>query len=68
MKRIAKSAKLALQASAITTEELKRSKALNAKVVKKRNSKVKYITQRESLTMKEAVELSQKTIAPPEAT
>jgi hypothetical protein len=68
MKKIAKSAKLALQASAIITEELKRSKALNAKVIKKRNSKVKYITQRENLTIKEAVELSQKSIAPPEAT
>ena len=68
MKKIAKSAKLTLQASAIITEELKRSKALNAKVVKKRNSKVKYITQRESLTIKEAVELSQKSIAPLEAT
>jgi hypothetical protein len=50
------------------TKELERSKALNAKVVKKRNVKVKYITQRESLTMKEAVELSQESIAPPEAT
>ena len=68
MKKIAKSAKLALQASAIITEELKRSKALKAKVIKKRNSKVKYITQREHLTIKEAVELSQKSIVPPEAT
>ena len=68
MKKIAKSAKLALQASAIITEELERSKALNAKVVKKRNVKVKYITQRENLTIKEAVELSQESIAPPEAT
>ena len=46
MKKIAKSAKLALQASAIISEELERSKALNAKVVKKRNVKVKYITQK----------------------
>jgi hypothetical protein len=68
MKKIANSAKLALQASAIITEELERSKALNAKVVKKRNVKVKYITQRENLTIKEAVELSQESIAPPEAT
>ena len=44
MKKIAESAKLALQASAIITEKIKRSRALNAKMVKKRNSKVKYIT------------------------
>ena len=68
MKKIAKSDKLALQALAITTKELEHFKALNAKVIEKRNVKVKYITQRESLTIKEAVELSQEYIAPPEAT
>ena len=68
MKKIAKSAKLALQALAITTKELEHSKALNAKVITKRNVKSKYITQRESLTIKEAFELSQKSIVPPEAT
>ena len=68
IKKIAKSAKLTLQASAIITEELKRSKALNTNVTEKRNCKVKYITQRDSLTIKEAVDLSQKSIAPPEAT
>ena len=41
---MAKSAKLALQAAAIITEELKHAQAINAKVVKKRNIKVKYIT------------------------
>jgi hypothetical protein len=67
MRKIAKSAKLALQAAAIMTEQLEHAQALNAKVVKKRNIKVKYITQRESLTIKEAIELSQVPVAPPEA-
>ena len=67
MRKLAKSAKLALQATAIMAEELKRAQAHNAKVVKKRNIKVKYITQRESLTVKEAIELSQEPVALPEA-
>lgn len=68
IKKMAKSAKLALQATAIMAEQLERAQARNAKVVKKRNIKVKYITQRESLILKEAVELSQEPVAPPEAT
>ena len=68
MKKIAKSAKLALQALTIMTKELERSKALNAKMVKNRKVKVKYITQREILTVKGAVELSQESIALSEAT
>ena len=64
IRKMAKSAKLALQAAVIMTKELKRAQATNAKVVKKRNIKVKYITQRESLIIKEAIELSHKPSAP----
>ena len=41
---MAKSTILALQAAAIIIEKLKHTRATNAKVVKKRNIKVKYIT------------------------
>ena len=68
IRKIAKSAKLALQAAATMTEQLKRAQTTNAKVVKKCNIKVKYVTQRESLTIKEATELSQEPPAPPEVT
>ena len=46
------------------TEELKYIQATNAKVIKKRNIKVKYITQRESLTIKEVIELPYKPLVP----
>ena len=59
---------MALQASVITNEKLKLSKAPNAVVIENCNSKVKKITQREILATKEAVELSRMSIAPPEAT
>ena len=39
-----KSAKLAMQSLAIVTEQLKQAEAISAKIVKKRNMKVKYIT------------------------
>ena len=65
---MAKSAKLALQAAAIMMEQLKRVQAPDTKVAKKRNIKVKYITQRESLMIKEAIEISQEAVAPAKAT
>ncbi len=43
---------------ALMSEELHRIRATNAKITKKRNIKVIYISQRESLTIQEAVELS----------
>ena len=41
--KAAKSAKLAMQSLAIVTEQLKQAEAISAKIVKKRNIKVKYI-------------------------
>ena len=46
----------------IVIKQLKQAEAISAKIIKKRNIKVKYITQRESLTIKEAIELSQEAI------
>jgi hypothetical protein len=67
MTKMAKSVTLALQTTAIIIKQLKRAQARNAKVIKKRNIKVKYITQRESLTIKKTIELSQKSVASLEA-
>lgn len=63
---MAKSAILAIQAAAIMAEKLRRLEALNAKVTKKRNIKIKYITQEESLIIEEGIQLLEEPLAPPE--
>lgn len=60
MVKLVKTAKTALQRVSILSEQIKGLQANNAKQVKKRNIKVKYITQRESLTVSEAIGLSQR--------
>ena len=60
MVKLVKTAKTALQRVSILSEQIKGLQANNAKQVKKRNIKVKYITQRESLTVSEGIGLSQR--------
>ena len=60
MVKLVKTAKTALQGVSILSEQIKGLQANNAKQVKKRNIKVKYITQRESLTVSEGIGLSQR--------
>jgi hypothetical protein len=56
VKTIGKGLEIALQGVAIFTEENKRLRAANARVIRKRAKKVKYLTQYESLTIQEGIE------------
>ncbi|KAF2188420.1 DDE-domain-containing protein [Zopfia rhizophila CBS 207.26] len=58
MLKLAKTATTALQKVELMATELTKARATSAKIAKKRSIKVKYLTQRESLTIGEAIEAS----------